>query len=234
MAHGDSPRRRMRWSVAVLQPEDDQIDFSNNDNLGWSARFAWAFTKGQQGKTLIHLGADFWRRNVSDTIQFGTAPESNLAPLFVDTGDIPAESSDIFVLESAVQKGKLTFEGEFGLAKVNATGLDSLYFHGVYAQVSWFLTGEKRPYRTDRGTFTRPHPKSSIRDRGKGAMEVGFRFSRIVLDDQGILGGTLNDWSAGFNWYPTYNLKVMFNGILASLKGAKPVGILQMRLQMAF
>jgi len=65
-------------------------------------------------------------------------------------------------------------------------------------------------------------------------MEVGFRSSRIVLDDQDIRGGTLNDWSAGFNWYPTYNLKVMFNGILARLKGTKPVGILQMRLQVAF
>jgi hypothetical protein len=59
MLHGDSPQRRMRWSVAALQPEDDVIDFSNNDNLGWSARFAWAFTKGRQGKTLVHLGADF-------------------------------------------------------------------------------------------------------------------------------------------------------------------------------
>jgi hypothetical protein len=30
------------------------------------------------------------------------------------------------------------------------------------------------------------------------------------------------------------HLKVMFNGILARLKDAKPVGILQMRLQVAF
>ena len=50
----------------------------------------------------------------------------------------------------------------------------------------------------------------------------------------GRAGGTLNDWSAEFNWYPTYHLKLMFNAILADLKGAKPVGILQMRLQVAY
>ena len=234
MLHGSLPERRIRWSFAVLQPEANNIDLSNTDNLGWSARFAYAFTRGKQASTLVHLGADFWRRNVSDSIQYATSPESHLAPFFVDTGDIPAETSDITVFESAVQKGRVTFESEFALAKVNHTGLDSLLFHGFYAQASWFLTGEKRPYRTDRGTFTRPYPKRSIRDGGTGAMELGFRFSRIDLDDQGFLGGTLNDWSVGFNWYPTYHLKVMFNGILADLKGAKPVGILQMRLQVAF
>jgi len=236
MLHGDSPQKRLRWSAALLQPEASDIDLSNTDNLGWSARLAWAFTKGKRGNTLVHLGADFWRRNVSKTIQYASRPESNLAPFFVDTGaqGLPAESSDTWVFESAVQKGGLTFEGEFTLAKVNNEDSDSLLFHGLYAQASWFLTGEKRPYRTDRGTFTRPHPKRSIRDRGTGAMEVGFRFSRIVLDDQKIAGGTLNDWSAEFNWYPTYHLKLMFNAILADLKGAKPVGILQMRLQVAY
>ena len=234
MLHGDFPNRRLRWHVAVLQPEASDIDLSNTDDLGWSARLAWAFTRGEGGRTMYHLGANFWRRNVSQTIQYASRPESHLAPFFVDTGDIPAETSDITVFESAVQAARWTFEGEFALAKVSKTGLDSAYFYGLYAQASRFLTGEKRPYRTDRGTFTRPHPKRSIRERGKGAMEIAFRYSRIDLNDRGFDGGILNDWSAGFNWYPTYHTKLMLNAILADLKGAKPVGIFQMRLQVAF
>jgi len=171
---------------------------------------------------------------VSQTIQYAAIPESHLAPFFVDTGDIPAETSDITVFESAVQAARWTFEGEFALAKVSKTGLDSAYIYGFYAQASRFLTGEKRPYRTDRGTFTRPHAKRSIRERGAGAMEIAFRYSRIDLKDGGFDGGILNDWSAGFNWYPTYHTKVMLNAILADLKGAMPVGIFQMRLQVAF
>jgi phosphate-selective porin OprO/OprP len=234
MLHGDSPNRRTRWSLAVLQPETDSIDLSNSDNLGWSARFANAFSRGEGGKTLVHLGVNFWRRNVSDTIRYATRPESHLAPFFADTGEIAAESANVTVLESAVQTGRVTFESELALVRVLRTGAQSLHFHGFYAQASWFLTGEKRPYRAARGTFTRPYPKRSVRDRGPGAMEVGFRFSRVVLDDHDVRGGTLNDWSVGFNWYPTYRVKVMLNGILADLGGSKPVGILQMRLQVAF
>jgi phosphate-selective porin OprO/OprP len=236
MLHGDSPQKRLRWSAALLQPEASDINLSETDNLGWSARLAWAFARGKQGNTLVHIGANYWRRNVSQTIQYASRPESNLAPFFVDTGaqGLPAESSDTAVAEVAVQTRRVTVEGELTLAKVSKSGSESLLFHGLYAQASWFLTGEKRPYRTDRGTFTRPHPKHSIRDRGTGAMEVGFRFSRVVLDDGAIAGGTLNNWSAAFNWYPTYHLKVMFNAILADLKGAKPAGIIQMRLQVAY
>jgi len=234
MAHGDVAQHRIRWSIAVLQPEADSINLSNTDNLGWSGRFAYAFKKGEKKENLIHLGADFWRRNVSDTIQYATAPESNIAPFFVDTGIIHAESSDVAVVETAFQRGKWTVQSEFALAKINNADEDSLYFWGVYAQASYFLTGERMAYRTDRGTFTRPYPKRNIRQGGGGAMELGFRYSRIDLSDGRIDGGVLADWTVGFNWYPTYHLKLMFNGILANLKDSNPVGILQMRMQVSF
>ncbi len=234
MLHGDSPHHRVRWSFAVLQPQANQIDLSDTDELGWSARFAWAFTPGKKKKTLVHLGADFWRRNVADTVRFATRPESHLAPNFVNTGDIRADHSDVTVLELAVQRGPVTFESEAALARVSGAGQVDRHFQAFYAQASWLLTGEKRPYRTDRGTFARPHPKRSVRDRGIGALELAFRFSRIDLDDSGINGGILNDWSAAFSWYPTHHLRFMFNGILADLQGAEPVGILQVRLQVAY
>ena len=234
MAHGDAAQHRIRWSVAALQPEAESLDLSATDNLGWSARFAYAFAKGKKKENLFHLGADVWRRNVSDTIQYATAPESNIAPFFVDTGDVSAESSDLAVVETAFQRGKWTVQSEFALAKINNTAEDSLYFWGVYAQASYFLTGEKMDYRTDRGTFTRPYPKRNIRQGGGGAMELGFRYSRIDLSDGQVDGGVLADWTVGLNWYPTYHIKLMFNGILANLKGSNPVGILQMRLQVAF
>ncbi len=102
--------------------------------------------------------------------------------------------------------------------------------------MSYFLSGETAPYRMERGTFTRPYPKREFRDGsgGLGAFEVGFRFSRIDLDDGDVNGGRLNDWSAAFNWYPTHYARVMFNAVLANLAGADPMGIFQMRLQVAF
>jgi len=235
MLHGHLPNRRIRWSVAALQPQANAIDLSDTDNLGWSARFAWAFTVGKKKRTLVHLGTDFWRRNVDTTIEYATRPESHIAPFFVDTGDVTADSSDITVFEGAVQRGRWKVMGEYAFTKVkNDDRQDSLTFHGFYVQGSTFLTGETAPYRSARGTFTRPHPRRSFRKGGLGALELGLRFSRIDLTDNAIQGGILSNWSAAFNWHLTYHTKFMFNAILATLKGADPVGIFQMRLQVAF
>jgi phosphate-selective porin OprO/OprP len=180
------------------------------------------------------MGANFWHRNVDTTLQYATRPESHIAPFFVDTEETPADTSDLTVLEGAVRRGRWKLQSEFALTKVGASGRDSLTFHGFYVQGSAFLTGESYPYRSERGTFTRPHPRRSIRKGGFGALEVGFRYSRIDLSDGLIQGGILADWSAAFNWHLSYHAQLMFNAILADLEGAKPVGIFQMRLQVSF
>ena len=124
--YGDAPRHKMRWAIGVLQPETENISLTNSENIGLSGRFAGAFhPKG--GKTLVHLGIDLWRRNVEDTVEFGFQPESNLAPNFVDTRDILSDHVNIAVIENAVQKGRLSFQGEFVPASVesDAQGISS-------------------------------------------------------------------------------------------------------------
>jgi phosphate-selective porin len=69
---------------------------------------------------------------------------------------------------------------------------------------------------------------------GFGALELGFRFSHVNLDDGAVSGGRLSDWSFAFNWYPTYHAQLMTNLIVANLATAEPVVIFQMRLQVAF
>ncbi len=236
LAHGDSPRHRIRWSFGALQPESDQIDLQNTDNLGYSGRFATAFPTGADDRYLIHLGADFWRRNIKPSIELASRPESNIAPFFVDTGEIDANHLDLAIAEAAIQRGPLTVQGEFAATTVHPNEGDNLFFYAFYAQASYFITGETARYRTERGTFARPRPKREFRDGagGRGAFEVGFRFSRIDLSDRDVTGGILNDWSVAFNWYPVYSARVMFNFILADLEGAEPVAVVQMRLQIGF
>jgi len=235
MLRGKAPGARFRWSIAVLQPEADNLDFSETDSLGVSARLAYAFQVGAKKDTLVHLGADYWRRNVSDTIRYATRPESNLAPFFADTGEMAAASAQVAVVEAAFQRGSWTAQGELMVARVDtsAAGAGSPAFHGFYAQATRFLTGERTAYRAERGTFARPYPRHGIREGGAGAMEVALRYSRVDLGDQAVEGGVLSDWTAGFNWYPTYHLRVMLNAILAHRRGSSPVGIFQMRLQLA-
>jgi phosphate-selective porin OprO/OprP len=89
---------------------------------------------------------------------------------------------------------------------------------GVYAQAGWFLTGEHRPYDRRLGTIDRVIPKENFGYNaagGSGAWEVAARFSWLNLNDNGIQGGQLTDWTAGVNWYWNPNTKLVFNYVHA-------------------
>jgi phosphate-selective porin OprO/OprP len=236
LLHGHSERLRIRWSVGALQPETDDLSLKKTDNLGYSGRFAAAFHPDSQRKTLVHLGLNVWRRNVEDTIRLATRPESHIAPNFVDTGEILSDHLDMVDLEAGLQRGALTIQSETALSKVRDTSHQTLLFHAFYVQGSYFLTGETRPYRAERGVFSRPTPKRELGGGGRslGALELGFRFSHVNLTDGAVIGGRLDDWSFAFNWYPIYHAQVMTNFIIANRTAAKPVAIFQMRLQVAF
>ena len=234
MFHGDSLKHRIRWNVAFVQEEDDfGIDISRNAAL--TARFASAFRPKNH---LLHVGFDYSRRNADadGTLRFLERPEAHLAPQFVDTGAFPAKSVQHGMVEGAFVRGPLSIQGEYVRAFVEATDADDPEFYALYVFVSYFITGETRPYNTERGSFVRPRPKNDFwgSSKGTGAFEIAFRFSRADLTDGAIDGGELNDFAATFNWYPTHETRVMFNAILADRKGYKTVGIFQVRLQVAF
>lgn len=97
------------------------------------------------------------------------------------------------------------------------------------AQVSWFLTGEYRPYDRKAGI----HNRMPIRDefflvrsgRGKrggvGAWEIAARFSSIVIDDENVRGNNMTDFTAGLNWYLNPYARVKVNYIRAFLEDTR-------------
>ena len=62
-------------------------------------------------------------------------------------------------------------------------------FWAATVQASYFLTGESRKYKTSKVAFARVKPAASLGKGGRGAWEVGFRYSQINLDDGDIMGG---------------------------------------------
>ena len=44
-----------------------------------------------------------------------------------------------------------------------------------------------------------------------GAWQVGIRYNHLDLNDQGINGGILDNWTAGVNWFWNPNSKFQFN-----------------------
>ena len=88
--------------------------------------------------------------------------------------------------------------------------------------MSYFLTGENRPYNRKMGVFDRVKPyENFFRVRtcdgnaatGRGAWEVAYRFSYIdMLDGLTMKGaGMATDHTFGLNWYLNPFTRVMFN-----------------------
>jgi len=166
LLHGDTPLLPfdIRWAVGLVQ-EESELDVSLGSKASVTSRFAMAFRPGNTG-VLIHAGVNYLHRVAEDSVFYLERPESHIAPQFVDTGDISANSADSMILEGAMVKGPLSFQMEYATAKVNATDQASPRFHAFYTMVSYFLTGETRPYIGSEGRFGPVRPLREFRDGG--------------------------------------------------------------------
>ena len=166
---------------------------------------------------VLHLGAG-WRHTFlpSDgTVRFRSRPETAVTNVrFVDTGDIAAESADLLVGEAALAYGPWNAVFEYFGNFVDAETGGDPYFSGFYGLVSYFLTGDKRPYNRTRGGFSSvkiADPMTFKDGGGYGAWELAGRFSRVDLNDESIKGGKQNIYTAGLNWYPIGGFRFMLN-----------------------
>jgi phosphate-selective porin OprO/OprP len=95
---------------------------------------------------------------------------------------------------------------------------------GCYGQVSYFLTGEHRPFKKSNAVFDRVIPRSNFVPSGKGrvaegpgACEVAARLSHLDLNDGSIAGGKITDLTIGTTWYMNPFLHVTTNYVHALL-----------------
>jgi phosphate-selective porin OprO/OprP len=144
---------------------------------------------------------------------------------------------------------------------VNRTTGASNNFYGAYAYVSYFLTGESRPYNRKLGVFDRVRPyENFFRVRtgdgdvvtGRGAWEVAYRFSYVDMLDgltpsTGTKGAAIAaDHTLGLSWYMNPYTRVMFNyvhsldtanivkGAVASRVAGGTIDVFEMRFHMDF
>jgi len=79
---------------------------------------------------------------------------------------------------------------------------------GWYAQATWILTGEEKPYNTATGSFTAPkvaHPLGFGPDAGWGAFELAGRYSDLDLNSHALdASNIVTAWPSGLNRTYTY------------------------------
>jgi phosphate-selective porin OprO and OprP len=168
-----------------------------------------------EANRLLHLGLSAnVLYSVTSDIQYKSKPESYLAPIVVNTGSIDAASASTLAGEVAWVNGPFSAQGEFIHSFVHQDNGGLLNFGGFYAQVSWFLTGESRPYDPAAGAFQRLIPRHNF-NFGKGgawgAFEVSARFSHTDLNDGDVQGGRMNLLMGQLNWYLQPHVRWMFN-----------------------
>jgi phosphate-selective porin OprO and OprP len=157
------------------------------------------------------------RVNASRLIKFDSRAETHVSRAkFLSTGDMKYVGSyDLLGAELAGVFGPVTVQSEYQRAKVNrirtsVANLRDHTFDGYYGQVSWFVTGDSRPYSASEGEFGRIIPTRKF-----GAIEVGLRYSTLDLNDptavNPILGGSADNITAGVTWFLNANHKIMFN-----------------------
>ena len=201
-----------------------------------------------EGKTangkphLLQIGASVqYRAHRSlELTQYRARTTNNLGARALDTGTIASDSAIIFGVEIAYVRGPLSIQGELFHAEVSGTaGNPDPTFIGGYVQVSYWITGESRRYKTS--VFSRVKPNSNACDGsgGKGAWEIALRYDNTDLNnlDDGVNG---NEWRAvtfGVNWHWNPNTRFMFNYVNGNLDDTITDGTidsLMFRLQVDF
>jgi len=216
--------QRMTWAFGAFRATDDTTGngFSDDGTYNLTGRVTGLPWYENDGTHLLHLGVSVTQKFLDQTsARIRQRPEVRLGnPFFVDTGSIEADGAQVVNPELALVYGPFSFQAEYAHSFLQANDTPDPDFYGLYAQASWFLTGESRPYKTSEGIFDRVAPERNFDLKGGlGAWELALRYSRLDLDDEDIEGGQLDDGTVGLNWYLNPNVRTSFNYVAANLDG---------------
>ena len=230
--------QRVTWAVGGFRDDNgDNFGYSQDDgNYAVTARVTGLPMYEEEGAQLVHVGAAYSHRDPNGSqVRFRQRPEANLANRYVDTNVLNADDVDLLGAEVAAVFGPFCVQGEAMQAEVSLPGDDAIFW-GWYAEASWFLTGEHRPYDRARGTFGRVIPIAPAfgKEGGAGAVQLAARYSQLDLDDAGIAGGKVDDITGGINWYLNPNFRVTANYIYSKVEDVGEAHIAMMRFQVVF
>lgn len=228
---------RLFWAVGVFRATGETPPVTQGGNYALTGRVAGLPWFAEKGRKLVHLGISYSHRKPrNDNVRFRTRPEVHLTgSRFVDTGVLLSGDVDQVNGEAALVYGPLSVQGEYSRAFVTVPAAPDADLDGFYAEVSWFLTGEHRPYKG--GSFARVFPRKSFLDgQGIGAWQVAVRYSQVDLNDSpaGVRGGFQEDVTFGLNWYLNPHVRAMFNYVHADPQAAGELNAFQFRFQVDF
>ena len=200
---------------------------------GYGLRGTWAPIN--ESGNILHLGLSYVDLDTdADFLRLRTRPNADLSAVrLVDTGSSGLRNADrqtTVGAEAFFVNGPVKLQGEYMTSSVDR--YDSLSPSGAtvagpdfdgnswYVSGLWNVTGESWGYKSGVPTTGLPS------EPGRGMWQLGLRYDSIDLDDgalrpgatptsapivDGILGGEMDSWTVGANWYWRSNFKFALN-----------------------
>jgi phosphate-selective porin OprO/OprP len=194
-----------------LKNKEAYKDIDLDGGANFIARVTTHLLDDKEKHQVLHLGLNYeYRDNNSGKYSYSFRQENHLGNKvkvavsdFKNTSDIGFELASTF--------GSFSFQTEYELSSI-ITNSETYTNNAYYGFVSYFVTGEHRPYKN--GSFGKIKPKKEfLKDKGLGALELVARYSVMDLTNyQGTnTGDKINNVTLGFNWYLSKNTRVMYN-----------------------
>lgn len=223
--------------AAFRNGSNDSNDVSANDGYVLTGRGTGIPLRNDANRQLLHVGASYsFRKPDSKKYEISIAPGSHLSEDYISTGIIESvDDVSLINFESAFIQGPFSVQAEYLIASVNTIDYD-YQFSNYYAELSYFITGESKNFESSYDGFGRITPKRNFGglQKGFGALEVAFRYSKTDLSDKIIFGGNQTDFTFGINWYLNSATRVMVNYVKANIEDKGNLDLVQARFQIDF
>ncbi|MFL5245205.1 MAG: OprO/OprP family phosphate-selective porin [Gemmataceae bacterium] len=228
-----SDDERVTWAAGVYHVQNDNFGFGVGDGqYAETGRITWLPVFEDEGVELLHVGFGASHRHLNgDQIDFKARPSVRsmpgvLEPPLAETGTISGTTADELDCELVGVLGSWTFQSEYYCVFIHdavfpndappqGMARGTLFYQGAYAEILYFLTGETRGYDRKDAVFSRVVPLHNFNFwdgfDGCGAWQVGLRYAYLDLQNKGVNGATLNDFTLGLNWLLNPNAKVQWN-----------------------
>lgn len=224
------------WNLGLFKPTNNIFSSASGDgDYSVSGRITNLLYYAEEGRQLVHIGVS--ARQASAVSQAGIpgrfqtfrtrdAIRSGLSAGWPVPAGITVLGEDMQWIngEFVGVMGPFTWQSEYLVSGLQDARLDpadigqTVTYHGGYAQVGLFLTGENDNYSKKTGAFERVRPNSNFFSTnrcggitGYGAWQVIMRYNHLDLNDGELNGGILDGYTAGLNWFWNPNMKIQFN-----------------------
>ena len=182
---------------------------------------------------MLHFGLAYANYDTpADTFRVRARPNADLATVrLVDSGNLTdADRVATTSVEGLWIHGPFKLQGEYYSSDVQRyrAGSSDYTSTGGYVSGLWNVTGETWGYKG--GTPSTPGPNEPA----TGMWQLGLRYDTMDLDDGSVLGGQMDIWTAGVNYYWRSNYKVALNYVKVSSERrdvSDDPSILEARLQ---